>query len=110
MNFQHPVSITVRRSGGRDPRTQDPLPASEHGIDGCAWAPRYASETTGGGNTTITGLSLFVPYGADIRADDVVLLPGDDRVWEVDGEPGDWRNPFTDWRPGTEVALKRQEG
>ena len=109
MNFQHPVSITVRR-GGRDPRTQDPLPKTEHTIDGCAWAPRYANETNQLGNTSIVGLSLFVPYGADIAAEDEVLLPDDPRAWQVDGEPGHWRSPFTDWRPGTEVALTRQRG
>lgn len=107
--FAHPITVTVRR-GGVDPRTQDPLPKQTHTIDGCAWAPRYANETTGLSNTVITGLTLFCPYDADIRATDEVVLPDDNRVWVVDGEPGDWRDPFSGWRAGTEVALSRQEG
>lgn len=109
MNFAHPITVTVRR-GGKDPRTGDPLPTTTHTIDGCAVAPRTSSETTDLGNAVIVGLTLFAPYGADVTAIDEVLIPGDDVVWQVDGQPGDWRSPFTDWRPGTQVALTRQRG
>lgn len=110
MNFAHPITVTVRR-GGTDPRTGDPLPDTEHTIDGCAVAPRGSSESTDLGNAVIEGLTMFAPYGADVLATDEIVLPDDpDVVWYVDGEPGNWRSPFTDWRPGTQVALTRQRG
>lgn len=109
MNFAYPITVTVNRSG-TDPRTGDPLDPESHTIDGCATAPRSTSESTDLGNAVIVGLTLFCPYGADILATDEVLLPDDPGTWYVDGDPGDWRNPFTDWRPGTQVALTRQRG
>lgn len=111
MDYEHGVTITVRRDGEYD-RNGDAIPGTggDHTIDNCAWAPRATSETNRYGNAVIVGLELFVPYGADIRATDTVLLPGDPVVWFVDGDPGPWRSPFTDWRPGTQVALTRQKG
>ena len=115
MDFAHPITVVVRRSG-TDPRSGDPLPDPvDHDIDGCAVAPRASTEATDLGNAVIVGLTLFAPYGADITATDWVLLPGGDPEvdrdwWFVDGDPGDWRSPFTDWRPGTQVALTRQRG
>lgn len=110
MSFDFPITITVER-GATDPRTGDPLPnPATHTIDGCAVAPRTSSETTDLGDAVIVGLSLFAPYGADVKVTDRIRIPDDPVPWEVDGEPGHWRSPFSDWRPGTQVALTRQRG
>jgi hypothetical protein len=106
--FPHPVTVTVRRPGGRD-REGDPLPGTEHSIGGCAVYPRTSSETEATGTTVITGRTLLAPYGADIAPEDRVVLP-DGTVWAVEGQPGPWESPLTGWRPGTEVALVRAEG
>jgi hypothetical protein len=109
VDYGYGITVTVRRPGGTD-RNGDPLPTTEHTIDDCAVAPRTSSEANTYGNAVVVGLELFVPYGADIAATDTVLLPGDATSWYVDGAPGQWRSPFTDWRPGTQVALTRQKG
>lgn len=109
MRFPHGVTVTVVR-GGTDPRTGDPLPSSEHAISGVAVAPRYATESTTTDNATITGLTLYLPYGADLRATDTVRLPNDPDPWYVDGEKGSWLNPYTGTAEGDEVALTRQKG
>lgn len=107
--FASGVTVTVTRPGGTD-RNGDPLPTATHDIEGCGWAPRTSSESNDRGNAVIVGLTLFAPYGADITASDSLLLPDDDTPWYVEGEPGNWRSPFTGWQPGLEVALTRQKG
>lgn len=110
MRFRYPVTITVERET-TDPRTGDPLPdPARHTIDGCAYAPGERGDRQELGTSAVEGRVLFAPYGADIREIDVIYFPGEEAPWEVDGERGDWRNPFTDWRPGAHVALKRQRG
>jgi hypothetical protein len=109
VNFRHGVTITVKR-GGTDSRTGDPLPTTEHTVERCGVAPRSSAETNNLGNAVITGLTVFAPYGADIRATDTVLIPGDPDAWYVEGEAGHWRNPFTGWQAGTQFALTRQKG
>jgi hypothetical protein len=78
-------------------------------IDGCAVAPRSTSDITDRGrHGVIVGLSLFTPYGADIVHSD--LLEVDGVTYEVDGEAGPWKSPFTQWEAGMEIALKRAAG
>lgn len=85
-------------------------------IEGCAWAPRTSSEDNQSRTTVIVGLTLYGPYGADLRSDDRVVLPQDpmlpaadreQRTYRVVGEIGNWRSPFTGWTPGFEAALER---
>ncbi|MEU5853944.1 hypothetical protein ABZ799_01330 [Nocardiopsis dassonvillei] len=106
--FLHPITVTVKRAGGRD-REGDPLPGTEHTIDGCAQYPQTSSEAATTGTTVITGRVLLAPYGADIRSEDRVILP-DGSEWAVDGDPGPWSSPLTGWQPGTQVALERVKG
>ncbi len=110
MRFRHPIPVTVER-GGTDPRTGDPLPNPvTHVIEQCAVYPRTSGETSSLGTEVVVGLVLLMPYGADIESGDVVRLPDDDAPWQVEGEPGHWRSPFSDWQPGSQVALIRQRG
>lgn len=110
MRFRHPITVEVARTQ-YDDRTGDPLPSPvRFTIDGCAVAPRTTGEQSDLGTSVVVGLALFAPYGADIRSTDVIRLPDDADPWEVDGEAGHWRSPFTDWRPGSHVALTRQKG
>ncbi|MER5671156.1 hypothetical protein [Pseudonocardia alni] len=108
MNFARGISVRVHRLAGVD-RFGDRLPGTTHVVSGCALAPRTSSEDNPRGSTVIVGLTLYGPYGADIRAEDVVELEGGSR-YEVVGEPGHWASPFTGWAPGCEVALERVTG
>jgi hypothetical protein len=74
-------------------------------------APRMAAGdelARHGRQGVIVGLTIYPPSGSDIGYRDRVRVRG--AVYEVEGEPGDWRNPFTGDRPGMEVALRRVEG
>jgi hypothetical protein len=85
-------------------------------LEGCAWAPRTAEENEDNRTTVIVGLTLYGPFGADIRFDDRMILPDmpgaapqprKQRTYKVIGDPGVWHNPLTGWKPGLEVALER---
>lgn len=108
--FPHGETITIERPGAAD-RYGDPTqPGTEHTIEGCAFYPRYSDELHDvGRNTVITGLVILAPPGADIKASDTVRR-ADGTRWPVDGVAGDWINPFTGWRAGTQIALRQVTG
>ena len=67
-------------------------------VPGCGIAPRdstgsASNEITDARDTVISGLTLYAPYGTDIRATDRVRVGG--VLYEVEGLPGGFRSPFT---------------
>ncbi|MEU1761675.1 hypothetical protein [Micromonospora sp. NPDC005652] len=73
---------------------------------GWAFAPRGGDEQQAPGiPAVIVGLTGYGPPDADITPTDRMEVRG--QVYEVVGEVGLWRSPFTGWRPGLEVALRR---
>lgn len=109
MNFPYGETVTRIRSVERD-QFGDPIGAAEPDLDipGCGVAPRQAGEQIGQGRIAVTsGLTLYVPPGADVLPSDRFEVRG--AVWEVEGEPAVWRSPFTGWEPGREVQLTRVE-
>lgn len=105
-------TITVLRHGSTTDRYENTVPdwtdPTRIPIKGCAVAPRSTSEDNAGRQAVIVGLIVYTPAGVDIRPTDRVEVRG--VVHEVDGEIGDWRNPFTGTRAGLEVQLKRAAG
>lgn len=61
-----------------------------------------------GRRAVITNWTLYLPTGVSLGPFDRVRARG--ITYEVDGDVGDWRNPYTGSRPGLQVALKRVEG
>lgn len=77
--------------------------------DGWIIAPRLADEGEGARSTaTIVGLWAYGPAGTDLLPTDRIGVRG--RDYEIDGVPEEWRDPWTDRRPGIQVALTRIEG
>lgn len=94
-------------------RVRDWAAADETDIEGCAVAPRQAGgvageETSSGRQGVLVGMTVYTPPGADVVATDRMRVRG--QLFEVDGEPSDWRNPFTTLARGVEVALRRVDG
>lgn len=94
-------TITIVRPG---PPTRDvygndvPGLAAEIMVSGCGIAPQGGSgsgstEIVQGRDTVIVGLTLYAPAGTDIRATDRIRVAG--VLYEVDGQPGRFRSPFT---------------
>lgn len=97
----------------------DPYSGEESGYDwslpysidipGCAFNPGRSSEPLQDARTAVsTQPEVYAPPGSDIAPGDRLVVRGVE--YEVDGEPADWRSPFTGWEPGMVVALKRTEG
>lgn len=105
------VTILTRTETGTD-RYGNPTfawPAPGVDVDGCAVAPRSATEPAQvGRQAVITGLTVYMPPGTVVGPYDRLSLRG--VTYEVDGEAGEWVSPFSGWRPGVEVAVKRVEG
>lgn len=94
-------TVTIVRPGppSRDVYGNDvPGPAVETVVPGCGIAPRGSTgagsnEIVQGRDTVVVGLLLYAPSGTDIRATDKVRVAG--VLYEVDGQPGAFRSPFT---------------
>lgn len=103
--------VRVRNVPGGFDEYGDPIEGTQDSIilDGAFTAPRESPEIDGRGrNGVIVGLTLFAPYGADLRYTDQVEVDGE--LYDIEGEPGRWRNPLTSWEAGTQVALTRAQG
>lgn len=109
-------AVTIVRPG---PPTEDiygndvPGAPTEIPVSGCGVAPRDgtgagANEITDARDTVISGLTLYAPYGTDIRATDRVRVGG--TLYEVDGLPGSFRSPFTGSTGPVVVALELVTG
>ena len=81
-------------------------------VSGCGVAPRTGA-TDGevdarGRQGVIIGLSLYAPPGTELLVTYRVEARG--ALFEVEGEPGQWWNPFLGAHVGVEVALRRAAG
>ena len=66
------------------------------------------NEDTAGRDLVVIGLTAYLPDGADVAAVDRATVRGE--TWEIVGLPQPWASPFTGWRPGIPVALRRVTG
>lgn len=101
----------VRGTPGGVDQYGDPVAGSTAStvIAGAFVAPRESGEIDTRGRTgVIVGLWLFAPYDTDLRYTDQINVDG--VLYSIEGDPGKWRNPFTGWEAGLQVALKRASG
>lgn len=111
--FGEPITVTTLTQSGTDDYG-DPVTASTSIVRTGAFAPAIGSESTNGQDQVVTQPQVFFT-GQD--ADDVAAvidsastLTVRGLVYQVDGDPGDWRSPFTGWHAGLTVPLKRTAG
>lgn len=97
----NPYSGDSDRLDWTDPDTLD--------IPGCGVNPGGSNEPTQDArHAVITQPEVYAPAGADVLAGDRLLVRS--RTFDVDGDPQDWRSPFTGWQPGLVIKLKIVEG
>lgn len=78
-------------------------------VEGCAFAPAGSVESTEPGrNGVVTSPTLYAPAGTVVGRRDRVTVRGD--LFLVDGDPADWRNPYTGSAPGIAVTLEKADG
>lgn len=106
-----PLIVRVRSTPGGVDEYGDPIEGTvtRQVLDGAFTAPRESDEITNRGRAgVIVGLTLFAPYSTDLRHTDQVEVDGE--LFEIEGEPGRWRNPMTGREAGIQVALRRAQG
>ena len=105
--FAQTVTLVKRVKSGTDALGNDVYTESTTDVPG-AFNPGTSAELVQGQDVVTTQPTVFLPPGTDVSAIDAVDVAG--QRFEVDGDPKDWRNPFTGWTPGVEVKLRRVTG
>lgn len=78
-------------------------------LPGWAVADGATSEFNQPGRTAVLAdLVLYGPPGADVLPADRLRVRG--KEYSVNGEPFEWRSPFTGWTPGVVVLLSKVTG
>ncbi|MFD5384244.1 hypothetical protein ACFWMG_04605 [Streptomyces sp. NPDC127074] len=82
-------------------------------VPGCGIAPRdgnaaSGNEQTQARDTVIIGLTLYAPAGTDLRPTDKVRIAN--VLYEVDGQAGAFKSPFTGSSGPVVAALERVTG
>lgn len=101
-------TITIRRRAvaGEDSQGNPTYAVTTITVEGCAFAPNSSDEdSTTFGTRAITGGTVYDPSGTDFLPSDELVIRG--KIYAVDGETGQWINPYTGERRGSEVAVKR---
>ena len=106
-----PVIVRVRSAPGGVDEYGDPVAGTESRttLEGAFVAPRESGEIQNRGRAgVIVGLTLFAPYDTDLAYSDQIEVDG--VLYDIEGEPGRWRNPYSGWEAGMQVALVRTAG
>lgn len=110
MTAPFPYGIEVEVERGSTSNFGDKSYAPAGTIAGCAFDPGKSIEENEGRTTVIDRPRLLGPFGADLRPDDRVIVPGPEpiaqRRYKVVGRVRQWRNPFNGWSPGFECDLE----
>lgn len=110
MSFGETVTRIRRQKVGEDRNNAPIWDDVESAIPGAGPAPSSTDEpVVVDGRPSVADLSLyFYESFPDIVRDDRIRVRG--QVYQVLGDPAEWVNPFTGWRAGTVVNLRRGEG
>lgn len=110
--FPHGETVTVIWPGTStvdDYGNDVPGEPTEQDVDGVAVAPRTSSEDLQARDQVIVGLNVWMPPGAPVLST-VCQMRVRGVLYEIDGEPGSFKNPFTGTTGPAQVALTRVSG
>lgn len=86
-------------------------PATVATVTGVGVEPRPEGETyRSDRNAVVSGFTLYDSTNALAAVSPQHRITVRGSTWAVDGEPAEWRNPFTGWQPGTVVQVGRIDG
>jgi head-tail adaptor len=109
LRFAIPVTVLSTTVTGQDEYGNDVRESTETPVDAVAVWPRSSDEQTQGRETLFVGLNMLLPFGTAVHATD--RLRYDDKVWEIEGEPGPHGpSPITGHVACVEVKLRRVTG
>ncbi len=83
--------------------------AVETDLPGCAVAAGGSVEPLEvGRSSVVSDFDVIAPPATDILATDRLVVRG--VTCEVEGQPFDWRHPWTGWQPGMVIKVKAVQG
>ena len=78
-------------------------------VPNCIIEPLQSTEPVEAGRAAVhIGYKVHMPYGTDVTERDRILLYG--QVWNVNGRPFAWKNPFTGREAGVEAQVTQVVG
>lgn len=101
-------TVTIRRRSvsGEDSQGNPTYTVTSIPVERCAFAPNSSDEDPSTfGTRAITGGTVYAPSGTVFLPSDQVVIRGD--LYSVDGETGQWTNPYSAQGRGVEVAVRR---
>lgn len=107
MPYGETIMIVRKTASGRDSYGNDTYTTSEFTVLG-AVAPKVSSEDMQSRDQVDSGLIAWVPGGTTVYATDQFLIRG--ATYEVDGDPMDWRSPFTGRAAPVQIMLHKVTG
>lgn len=99
------ATVVADRYGGQNKDWSNPSRAT---INGCALEPRLEGEVGDGREGVVIGWTVYAPADADVLATDRLRIRSVDH--DVDGQPAEWRSPFTGTPRGLEIRTRRVDG
>ncbi len=112
MTIAYPGGISVvlrhRVPGPKDRQNNPTWTWDSTTLVGCLFAPRGSIELVGKtGDSVVTTDTLYPPWETVVSAEDEIVIY--DLVYQVDGDPSRWENPWTDTKV-LRLDLKRVTG
>lgn len=106
--FGEPATIITRTVTGQDGDGNDVYSTVEVATSG-AFAPAGSTELVQGQATVIENDTFYLDEGAATpEPTDRLRIRGD--LYEIDGRPGVFHNPYTGYEPGPVLRLERVTG
>lgn len=105
--YGEPIVVTTRTQNGWDADGNPAYDETTVTVAG-AFDPAIGFEQTNGQDRVQVQPTAYLPYGTVVDARSKLTIRGAD--YEVDGDPNQWRSPFTGWSPGVQVPLKKVTG
>lgn len=104
------TDIDVTHQAERDDDGNRGAPTDGGTLTGCAVAPTETEDTRERATDGVyERLTVYCPdIDADVRPTSLLTIGSD--VYEVDGFPARWQNPFTGARPGCVIEISRKVG
>lgn len=108
--FAEDFTILSRTVTGQDSYGDDVYGTTETPVTG-AFAPAGSTELTDGRDTVMAFPTIYLTAGSLVpAATDQIRREATGYVYEIDGEPAVYRNPFNGDQPGAVLRLKRVTG
>lgn len=99
--------ITRTKTGALDAKGNDLYGETPVDVSGAVVWPTGSTETLQRQDQVTTGLTVLLPTSAPVTVTAISAMLVRGERYEVQGNPSDWRSPFTSRRRGFEVHLTR---